>query len=193
MGVGETPSGSRQSFFVHNFNRADWLTIVFGVVGFAGLMWLLFEAILSAQLAEVKTEIALVRDAVEDAEASLTSAFSTHKSEIQAIVQSGLEQRSDEIAKALLAGLNADTAYKVMLANVPTDTAAYEQLRILAATVSTGTTVTELGDKAIFEFGFKDVGEDTVKKLQSIFEMQSTTGIETQNLDLWRWVRARSD
>ena len=74
MGVGETPSGSRQSFFVHNFNRADWLTIVFGVVGFAGLMWLLFEAILSAQLAEVKTEIALVRDAVEDAEASLTSA-----------------------------------------------------------------------------------------------------------------------
>lgn len=165
---------------VFQFNRWDWGVAIAAtaLVGgaFLGLNSLLIENKMNA----LRVDFARIDANVINSLDQMNKGFEDHRAEVNALLASGLEERSNEIAEALLAGLDQQQTYKLSVVNVAWPQEA-EALVALAASFDGPTRVVQLGNKAVIEFEFTNVDDPKVQELQTLLnEVKNLPDVDSQ-------------
>jgi hypothetical protein len=173
LAAGTSAEGPR-SFFVSTFTRSDWIGLAAATAGFLGILYLIMENVATAHVAEVKTEIALVKDSVADAQTNLTAAFDAHAEAVNRSIEGALEQRTDEIARSLVAMFGDGNAVIVRVANVPmSDPTVMTAVQNFTTEFAAGTHLATFGDKAVVETVVHGMVNEKARSLQGMIESLS--------------------
>ncbi len=161
------------------FNGWDWGLFLATLTVVAGASVHVVGLIVDAKVADLRVDYARTETAIRKDIESLAVGLQAHREEIDArietyrsemkdIVAAGLESRSDEIRRALVAGLDApDTVFEVRVGGVPTDAPVYAELEGLIATFD-GPKLMLYGDTAAFEFHVRSLDDPAARRLQTV-------------------------
>lgn len=105
-------------------------------------------------------------------------AFNDQRAEINTIVQAGLEARTDEIQRALIAGQGTGQWYYVQVANVPAESQTFEDLKGLALNFAQPA-IMQFGDTVAFDFYVPTLDDPKASALQAILEKAKGSGVLT--------------
>lgn len=166
------PSADKsRSFFLSNFTKGDWITLFGSMAAFLAFMGWIMDKVAAASVAEVKTEVALVNASVTNTEANLKAAFDAHSQSVNETVGKALDQRTDEIARSLVAMFGDGNAVVVRVANVPmNDPAAMTAVNDFTTKFAAGTTLATFGSKAVVEAVVDGVLDEKARSLQGMIE-----------------------
>lgn len=163
-----------RSFFRSSFTKGDWIALGAATIAFLGFLGWMMDKVAQANVGDVKTEIALVKDAVQDSETNLKTAFAEHAKAVDEAVQGALKQRTDEIAKSFVAMFGDGNAVIVRVANVPiVDPMVMTAVQDFTMNFAAGTTLATFGDKAVVEVIIDGIVDEKARSLQGMIETLS--------------------
>ena len=173
-----SPTEKPRSFFLSNFTKGDWIALLGSMAAFLAFMGWIMDKVAAASVAEVtkeigsvKTEMALVKDSVSDLETNLTAAFGAHTTAVDQAIDNGMEQRTDEIAKSLIAMFGDGNAVVVRVANVPmNEPVAMTAVNEFTTKFAAGTTLAMFGSKAVVEAVVDGMMDEKARSLQGMIE-----------------------
>lgn len=165
------PTERAQSFFLSNLTITDWIGLAAAAIAFVGVLGWIMDKVAAASVAEVKTEVALVKAGVTNTEANLKAAFNAHAQSVNETVGNALNQRTDEIARSLVAMFGDGNTVVVRVANVPmNDPAALTAVNDFTTKFAAGTTLATFGSKAVIEAVVDGVLDEKARSLQGMIE-----------------------
>lgn len=163
-----------RSFFLSSFTKSDWIALGAATIAFLAFLGWMMDKVAQANVGDVKTDIALVKDAVQDSEANLKTAFAEHTEAVDETVQGALKQRTDEIAKSFVAMFGDGNAVIVRVANVPmSDPTVMTTVQNFTTKFAAGTTLATFGDKAVVEAVIDGMVDEKARSLQGMIEALS--------------------
>jgi hypothetical protein len=163
-----------RSFFLSSFTKGDWIALGAAMIAFLGFLGWMMDKVAQASIGDVKTEIALVTDAVQDSETNLKTAFAEHTKAVDEAVQGALKQRTEEIAKSLVAVFGEGNAVIVRVANVPMiDPTVMTAVQDFTTKFVAGTTLATFGNKAVVEAVMDGMVDEKARSLQGMIETLS--------------------
>ncbi len=160
--------------FFSGFNKWDWSVVTLGIAVLLGLNTLVIEN----RLNSIRIDFARLEANVGHSTDDLKAAIERHRTDVNSLIQAGLATRSDEIARALLASQDEAQWFYVQVANVPSGSEIFTDLKALASNFD-APSMMQFGDRVAFDFYVSKLSDSKAMTLQTILSSAEASGVDT--------------
>jgi hypothetical protein len=189
------------SYLRNNFTKVDWIAVAGAIALLLGGIWFVVDRTIVAETAQIRADIRILEDEVEDtkrdltaqfddlrtefgeAESRIVKAFDAFSTDVAASVEGGLTERTDELSRALIAQFQQDRVLTIHVTNVPRDDAAAMQLvQGYMADHASESVLLPFGNKVQWTAQVEDLEGMASRDLQNILEEMRVSHPEVETV-----------
>ena len=153
------------------------MSYIVGITAVVGANYLITDGVVKGGLADIRVETATLATKVDERLGFVREDYAKSVAEIRGVVESGLEDRTDEVMRALIASQDLASDWVIRVANVPRDSDAADRMSKIVADFKGGATTYALAGKLNYELRVKSLTSEQAMLVQEAWDAAADPSI----------------